>query len=64
MRENRLRWFGHMQRKPITALIRKSDRIIGLAGGLNELWMGRLKKDVLSFVLLRRWPLTKLNGRE
>ena len=24
MRENRLRWFGHIQRKPLDALVRKS----------------------------------------
>ena len=25
MRENRLRWFGHVQRRPIDALVRRCD---------------------------------------
>ena len=25
IRENRLRWFGHIQQKPLDALVRKSD---------------------------------------
>ena len=48
MRENRLRWFGHVQHMPTSAPIRKSDMIIVngamIEEGLNELGWRQLRK--------------------
>ena len=53
MRENRLRWFGHIQRKPLDAPVRKSDllTIHGNARGRGRpkpTWIEIIKKDITS----------------
>ena len=52
MRENRLRWFGHIQRRLINALVRKSDAI-HIKGNTREqgrpklIWVELIKKDLV-----------------
>ena len=52
MRENRLRWFGHIQRRPINVPVRKSD-VIHIEGndrgrGRPKLtWIEIIKKDLV-----------------
>ena len=53
MRENRLRWFGHIQRKPLDASVRKSDllTIHGNARGRGRpklTWIEIIKKYITS----------------
>ena len=53
MWENRLRWFGHIQRKPLDAPIRKNDllTIYGNARGWGRpklTWIEIIKKDITS----------------
>ena len=52
MRENRLRWFGHIQRRPTNASVRKSDviHIEGNARGRGRpkvTWIEIIKKDLV-----------------
>ena len=52
MRENRLRWFDHIQRRPINALVRKSNdiHIEDNARGLGRpkiIWVKIIKKDLV-----------------
>ena len=50
MRKNRLRWFGHMQRKTIDALVRGIESIIveGKRGleRPKRTWEGQIKCDL------------------
>ena len=52
MRENRLRWFDHIQRRPINAPVRKSDAI-HIEGNARErgrpklTWIEIIKKDLV-----------------
>ena len=51
MRENRLWWFGHIQRKPLDALIRKND-LLTIHGNAKDrgrpklTWIEIIKKDI------------------
>ena len=52
MRENRLRWFDHIQRRPMNALVRKCDsiHIEGNARGRGRpklTWVEIIKKDLV-----------------
>ena len=53
MRENRLRWFDHIQRKPINAPVRKSDAIhvegndARGRGRPKLIWIEIIKKDLV-----------------
>ena len=52
MRENRLQWFGHIQRRPINAPVRRSGaiHIDGNAKGRgrpNLTWVEIIKKDLV-----------------
>ena len=67
LRENILRWFGHICRRPIDAVVRRSDMIIGSD---NTKGRGRLKltldavvkNDMIDLNLGEHWPLIELNG--
>ena len=41
MREARLRWFGHMQRRSVDALVRRCERLVL---GVTQRGRGRPKK--------------------
>ena len=50
MRENKLRWFGHVQRKPIEAPVRRIENII-VEGKRNrgrpkKTWVEQIKDDL------------------
>ena len=40
MRENRLRWFGHVRRRPTDALVRR------VAQGAKKTWMEVIRQDI------------------
>ena len=50
MRENRLRWFGHVQRKPIEAPVRRIETIIvegkRSRGRPKITWVEQIKDDL------------------
>ena len=50
MRENRLRWFGHVQRKPIEAPVRRIETIIvegkRSRGRPKKTWVEQIKDDL------------------
>ena len=53
LRENRLRWFGHVKRRPLSAPVRKSDliNIDGSARGRGRpklTWWDIIRKDMIS----------------
>lgn len=53
MRENRLRWFGYTQRRPVDALVKRSDMLpTGLEGETA-------KRDMTKFNM--SWNKTKRN---
>ena len=56
MRENRLRWFGHVQRKPTDAPVRRVERInlwqVKRAQGRpKKTWMEVIRQDIEAKVL-------------
>lgn len=64
MRENRLRWFGHVQRRPLTAPVRKSDivQIEGNARGRGRpklTWVELVKKDMVACDLTEEMTLNR-----
>ena len=51
MRENRLRWFGHVRRKPTDALVPRAERInLGQVkraqGRPKKTWMKVIRQDI------------------
>lgn len=51
MRENRFRWFGNMQQRPLRALVRNSYRIVvhggrRTRGRTKRIWLEAIKKDI------------------
>ena len=56
MRENRLRWFGHMRRRPTDAPVRRVERIkLGQVkraqGRPKKTWMEVIRQDIEAKVL-------------
>ena len=56
IRENRLWWFGHIQRRPLEALVKKSDLLIIYSndrgrGRLKLTWIEIIKKDITIYNL-------------
>ena len=69
IRENRLRWFGHIQRKPLDALVRKSDflTIHGNARGRGRpklTWIEIIKKDITICNLSVNLALNRIEWRK
>ena len=69
MRENRLRWFGHIQRKPLNAPIRKSDllTIQGNARGRRRpklTWTEIIKKYITIYNLSASLALNRIEWRK
>ena len=55
MRENRLRWFGHVQRRPFSAPVRRIDEIIvdgarRFRGRPKMTWLEVIKKDMIRLI--------------
>ena len=68
MREKLFRWFGHMQHRPISLSIRKSNTImINVTMKTRErpkrTCMEAIKNDMLILHVTDEWPLIELNGR-
>ena len=49
LRENRLRWFGHICRRPTDAVVRRSDMIIG-----NDNTRGRGKPKLTLYAVVKK----------
>lgn len=69
LRENRLRWFGHVQRRPVDAPVRKSDRIVvpgdGRGRGRPKLtWESVVKHDMNIFNLSEHIALDRAEWRK
>ena len=50
MRKNKLRWFGHMQRKTLDSLVRRIESIIVVGkrsrGRSKKMWVEQIKNDL------------------
>ena len=67
LKENRLRWYGHVCRRPIDMVVRRSDMIIGSDDtrerGRPKLTLDAVVKRIrLDGILVNIWPSTELNG--
>nr|GFB46791.1 putative cytochrome P450 [Tanacetum cinerariifolium] len=51
MRKGRLRWFGHVKRRPQTAPVRRLEAMLRRRGRLKLRWVDRLKLDMKELLL-------------
>ena len=67
MRESRLRWFGHVQRRPMIALVRQSETIqvegaTRTRGRPKLTWVEVVRKDMTIYNLTADMTLNKANS--